>query len=507
MLRTKPILPYCGLTIIMSNPSRFDKTSLLNGTGGMFLKNECIYPCGINFMMCDIRLAQDKSPWLDKTKAFLVLGEPALKSYLKDAPSLNQQRGHLFEIDGIPAIASYSSQEAVDIKNYERDNNLLLKELGISSDKENISATAQDEKSRKGLTSKSNFRFWLQKDVEKVIGIIHECSSYRNRNHNYNTLLYPPSSVVVEKLGSRKGTDLYFDCETDDNFNFTVFAFSFGDDTEVYSVPVVDHDYSLAYDKLATAKIFKALAIAIRDNTLIAHNGAGFDFFVLAHRYNIPIGQSIYDTMLAQNRIYPEVEKSLGHCLSLPWLYLPYHKDEASFAYGNAAQARQHWTYCAKDVIALKLLKQQQDIYARSKVGITDSIDSVNSYVRSYLTATLFGIPFDAIKIETIIGENDRLMMQYIRILEILVGKEWIDKIKKSGKSAMPGSPKQCARYFHELLDYSVISRTETGEASVDKKALFAMKLGIVNPVIDLVITYRRLAKESGSLKFNAWKV
>ncbi len=62
--------------------------------------------------------------------------------------------------------------------------------------------------------------------------------------------------------------------------------------------------------------MLRALAVALRDNTVVIHN-ALFDLFVLAYRYGIPAPPNVYDTMLAHHRLFPEVEKSLGHCISL----------------------------------------------------------------------------------------------------------------------------------------------------------------------------------------------
>lgn len=509
MLRHKPIVPYSGLTIIMSNPSRFDTKALLTGTGGMFVKNECIIKHGFNYLSCDIRLKEDNSPLLPNTKAILALGASSLHKLCPEAADLNAHRGHLLHYNNVPLIASYSPQEAVDIKNYEQDNNphlVGLDEDYVDSDK----ASAQDEKSHKGKTSHSNWRFWLQKDVEKVCGIVNGVKAYeQSGKDNVSSVreytIYPPVDFLITILGSCKGQELFFDIETDSDLNITVFAFSYGIHSVVYSVPLINHNYELCYSKLDTARILRALTTAIKNNTLIAHNGAGFDFFVLAYKYKIPIGHNVYDTMLAQNRIYPEAEKSLGHSLSLPWLYLPYHKDEASFAYGNAQQAYQHWTYCAKDVSSLKLLKREQDAYAKTKVGLADSIAAVQSYVRSYLTATLTGIAFDKAVLDSKVKENDKLMEQYIRIIKLLVGKQHVDKIRGSGHSEMAGSNVQCARYFYELMGYSVAARTKENKPSVDKKALFSLKLDINNPVIDFVIAYRRFSKETGSLGFKPW--
>ena len=58
MLRHKPKFSYCGLTIVLSNPSRFDVLKLLSSRGGDFFENFCLQP-DYNLMQCDVRLAED----------------------------------------------------------------------------------------------------------------------------------------------------------------------------------------------------------------------------------------------------------------------------------------------------------------------------------------------------------------------------------------------------------------------------------------------------------------
>src|ERR1017187_2970755 len=121
MLRNKPKLKYCGLTVVMSNPSRFDKLSLLTATGGVFFNNHCLQP-DFNSMQCDIRLADDPSDLLPNTKAIILLGEYAMHKYCNDTldNTLNEMRGSPLYVGNIPAIASFNPQECADVKNYEQ---------------------------------------------------------------------------------------------------------------------------------------------------------------------------------------------------------------------------------------------------------------------------------------------------------------------------------------------------------------------------------------------------
>src|SRR5690349_11848764 len=99
MLRNKPRVRYCGLTIIMSNQSRFDTVNLLSAGGGHVINDYCLRP-EFNMMMCDVRLTEDKSPFLPETKCLLLLGETAMHDWLPETRgnTLNEMRGSVFYV-------------------------------------------------------------------------------------------------------------------------------------------------------------------------------------------------------------------------------------------------------------------------------------------------------------------------------------------------------------------------------------------------------------------------
>src|SRR3954462_6380831 len=113
MLRHAPKLPYKGLTIVLSNPSRFDRSELISATGGWFFSKECLAP-HLNRLQCDIRLAEDRSAFLPNTKAILLLGGKALHLWT-GLDSLQEIRGTPLNIGGIPAIASFTPQDCCDM--------------------------------------------------------------------------------------------------------------------------------------------------------------------------------------------------------------------------------------------------------------------------------------------------------------------------------------------------------------------------------------------------------
>ena len=505
-----PRLTYSGLTIILSQPSRFDTTELLSGNAGAWFCGECLRP-EVNRWQCDIydcdTFIKSGSRFRDGTKVVLCLGQKAQQEICRVDTSLGEQRGSPIFKEGYTFITSYLAQDTHDFKDYEGSLNPHLNGEASSEEDSLQNNTGDDEddlgeKSRHGKTARSNWRYWLKRDTKKALRILkHGITEHPEPAFN----IYSSSSEIIDILSSYKNEDFYLDLETDSDLNITCFGFSFTNksDAPVYVVPVHRYNYTLAYDGMGS--IFRALAKAVWYNTTIAHNGAGFDFFVLPFKYRIPIGSSLYDTMISHQRCFPEVEKSLGHCIS-NFTDLPYHKDEGIFEPNNETQEYKLWNYNAKDVWSMREVKAGITSYAQTIKGLDSSILQVNESIRPYLITTLQGIRYRRDKVEKIMNENDRRMTQYLRMVDAAIGKDTVKEIRRKSESGLPSSNVQCVRYFHDICGYPVQARSKkTGRPKLDEKSILKLALKIRNPVMDVVLAYRKVAKESGSLKFNEW--
>jgi|ERR1044071_2416934 hypothetical protein len=507
MLRHKPAFTYCGLTIVISNPSRFDKVKLLCAGGGRLVE-EFLQP-EFNRYMCDIRVKEDKTELLEGTKCILLLGEPAMKEWLiidaKDN-TLHEMRGSVLQFRYIPTICSYYPQDAADPKNFEKEFNPQDTSLldAIDDDDEE----GGDEKSRKNKTRRKNFRFWLQQDIKKCKYIIKNGIPPRPIEPKY--IIAPNSNELISTLTNTKGAELFIDIETFVPSNdIKCISFSFDKQPNIYSFPIFSHDFSWAYSELP--RILRALSISFRDNTVIAHNGSNFDFLVFATKYRIPIGRKVKDTMIMMHRCFSDVEKSLGHCTSL-WTFEPFHKDEGECGHYSPDQVFQTLKYCAKDVFTMKLCYYAMLEYAKKIPGLLESFDRANAYIRPYLTCTLQGIAFDDELRKKMIHENDRLCMQYIRMSKILIGENNIKMIAGKSKSSLLNSNKQAVEYFHNLLGYDVVAKGKEKEdgtrgPSLNKSAMYKLRIKYNNPVIDLCIAYREAVRETGYLNFLPWSL
>src|SRR5512137_1327691 len=126
-MRNLPSFKYCGLTIVLSNPSRFDLRHLMTGAAGDWFNDYCLSP-ECNRYQCDIRTLDtlENEMLLPQTKAILFLGETCLSKVLAVNGSIHAHRGSPYLYKGIPAIPSYLPQDCTDPKDYESTHNPIL---------------------------------------------------------------------------------------------------------------------------------------------------------------------------------------------------------------------------------------------------------------------------------------------------------------------------------------------------------------------------------------------
>lgn len=509
MFRHKPSMTYNGLTVVLSNPSRVDKTMLMEGLAGQ-LFNSALTPYGLRYN-CDIRTSDTiNDGLLDNTRGILLLGERAFHEWSSgyNTYSINEQRGCPLDNKwNLPCVASYSPQDCVDFQDWESKYNPLA-----SYGDEGNEDEYEESGKKHGATARSNYPFWFRRDLHKLcskisgkrVGGIQDIALSESPAPNY--IIYPNDKNIIDWLRDIKDETLYIDIETEiANYNMFCIGLSSSSTNDIYVVPIKRYNWSLAYNTIP--HILRALSKALIENEIVVHN-ALFDLMILAWRYKIPCGRRIWDTMLAQHRLFPEIEKSLGHCMSM-WTWEKFHKDQGSYNPQSPTQERALWEYNGKDVFGMKLIHQRQLQYASRNPGHMASIIQSNDMIRPYLINTLFGMRVDDTRRLAMLALNDRFMTQFVRCAKILVGEKAYKEIQGKSKSNILASPDQCVKYFHGMLGYKEVKKSKkTGNASLDADAIYRLKLEYPdNPVLDLVLAYRGRAKESGTLKFNYWNL
>ena len=461
-MRHKPTETYSGLTVVIDTPSRFDRSVLMSGYAGAFFDSTLAVRRG----SCDLRtLSTMGAGLLPKTRVVVLLGRKCLHQY-KPGVLLDEQRGNPWMEGEITYLASYMPQDAFDRKNYFNPNEEYIK-------------GSDDDKVTHGRTKRQNWKFWLRKDLKKACRYL----LVKPRIQDFREVIYPELETVVKDLTETKGKDLFFDVETMSDLTLTCFGYAWSE-AEATCVPMYEIPrQAYYYGGQGTARILRALAVAFRDNTVVIHN-ALFDLFVMAHKYGIPYPRKVYDTMLSHHRLQPEVEKSLGHCISL-YIDREYHKNEGVFEPRNQQQILSLYHYNAKDVISLALLKPKLELHAK-QLYAEESIQQVNESITPYLTAIFQGLNYNKQGLEDKIVYNTRYCAQISRMLRLLVGYE-----------LNPNSPKQVSNYLYKGMQYRKPTKDLTNE-----KTLLQLRLKHPNPVLTLILKYREVAKQSGQLKF-----
>lgn len=429
-----PQFGYCGLTIVTAHPSRFDNETLLSGRAGSLVDAALSPVC--NRLQCYIMTAEEfnRRTLPQGTKVVLLLGEYAHKKFFTET-SLMEQRGApaVDSETNVVYVSSIFPQDAEDRWDIEGKQN--IHRIIIDRENENDEDAGEiDEKSTHGRTKRKNYKFWLRRDLKKTAAIVKEGLKVHTAELN----IYPSPEEVIEELSTTKNQRLYFDLENDENLNVTCLGYAFGK-TRAICVPMFQTHYTpkrYFYDPLTTCKILRAFAVAFRDNEVVVHNAA-WDLFLMFWKYRINLPKKIFCTMVAWNRLYPEVEKSLGHVLSF-LTHQPYHKNEGAFAPFNTKQAESLYYYNAKDVASLPLI-YEEIIFEAARLGAAESIAQANASIRPYLIMQLHGMRVDRGAQQSIRESANRRTLQMERILKLLVGFE-----------LNPRSPKQVAAYLYD---------------------------------------------------------
>jgi DNA polymerase I-like protein with 3'-5' exonuclease and polymerase domains len=377
------------------------------------------------------------------------LGQEALAKYRTG--DIRTLRGTIFRCNDQLYLPTFTPQDSYDRKNYENPENADAKE-----DEDNEEAGAKDIVK----TRRKNYKFWLYNDVRKALRIV----QFGIRNYpRVDYKIHRPAEEITKALKTTKHHNLVVDIETDKNLNITCFGFCFyegdelrsGSPVTVYVVPSKRYFGAFAYSRDEIVSILQGLAIAMRDNKVIGHN-LSFDLFVLAAKYLIPFPQSVFDTMIGHHRLFPEVEKSLGHVVSY-YTDLPFHKDEGIFDPKNSAQEEQLWSYNGKDV-ATTLFVYLGMLPELMKAKALESALQGCASLRPYLTMSYEGCRQDLPKTIYKIDDYNRRYNQLERILGIL-----------TKRSLNPRSPKQVSHYLYATLRLPEPEFDKTGEANLHK--------------------------------------
>ena len=477
--KQSPLSSYNGTVLILDTPSRFDikHNHLLAGVARDWFQDST----GLHPDETEIRLCVDRSPFPLHTRHVILSGAESIRQWTYNT--------HTIETHGYSLVIQHDNEpyKAIGVHNIQ-DCLDFCKEDSQDSSSDDEEADSDGTAKDTSPTRRSNYPFWTKWSIKKLLGL----TPRRTATGPDDFRIFPNLSQACEILRSIFGRLLYVDIEcsrlygTLDCVGFSV------DDGPIYVVPIYRYNGKLAY---TNAHLFiAALSIAMQRNTVVGHNISGFDLPYLACFYRVGFGRRLYDTMLANHRLFAEVEKSLGHVIGM-WTDHPYHKDQI-ITPRNQEDEQRYWRYNAQDVARLKPIHEAQLEYA-AIIGATESIQQVNRCIYPYTVMTLQGIRIDLDRLQKSKAELERRCNQLNRICRFLMGKTF-----------NMASSKQCVEYFHNFLKFPVVAKSEkTGGPSLGKKALYQLAVKHEHPMIPLCLYYRKLKKDLSSLEFNELKL
>lgn len=451
--------------LVLPKPSRYDVTNcaILSGPARVLVDET------LGEGTYDVCYAADFRA--DSPHSHVILtGQESLDRFIP-GKNLTSTRGFVWHLGEKKLVTTFWPQDCLDLKDYET----------LTEDEEDdAGSSAKDD----APTKRSNYRFWLKRDCEKL---------YRTpvcrHNHSYCWL---PNNSAAKHLIDARGKHLFFDLESHPDTD-TLQCFSFAlDDGPVYTCGVYDWAGRLVDGSIG---LLAALARAFGQNKIIIHN-AGFDLPFLALFHGVPFGADIEDTMLIGHRIWPEAEKSLAHVISL-YTNEPYHKDQGGTWHPrNYQQYDTLLRYNAKDVHTLREVYAGQKLYIESAgvEGLCASVRQVNQSIFPYLYTSLHGLPVNTATLLNYRRARRASSIQWQRVVSTLAGYD-----------LNPGSPQQVAAYFTDGLGYPVLAKTDSGAPSVDEGTLYKYLLRFSNPIIRFMLKYKRARKTAGELGFNIW--
>lgn len=490
---------YSGITLELEHPGRFDKKQLCDGSSSYVLA-DATKPLGISRYTLDIRTRAETRPYLPGTKVVVLAGASQLNKLGYNENRINTLRGAPFLVDGIIYLPTYHPQQAADRKDYEKSfNPYLLARDGSGVGDEDSGEEETDEAADInvkdiGKTSRRNFRFWFISDISKAYDIAK--SGYRPNTVQYK--LHQPSAAIIAELhaaGTPGREEFFFDIECErESGRITCFAFSYDEHT-IWSVPILNYDKELYYELDATCAIFRALAAAFAQCRRVVLHNAQFDLFILLWRYHIPPPKQrvIYDTMLGQARSNVDIEKSLGHCISLH-THQPYHKDEGAVNPSNAEQYKQYLLYNCKDVEGTALVYRGQQRVAALDAGLAASITQANSLVRPMLLKSFRGLKLDS---EQLCQKIDHLNKRGTWITENILAP-------LAGGPINSKSPQQVADLLY--TKFELPKSTDPTISLTGKGALYKLALKYPLPILPFLHQARRSFREAGHLSSKLWR-
>ena len=157
-----------------------------------------------------------------------------------------------------------------------------------------------------------------------------------------------------------------------------------------------------------------------------------------------------FDTMLAQNVIFPGTPKDLGYLSSLYCQYHWYWKDDVK-DWRKLGGIKQLLEYNCIDVLRTWEIAQAQKAYI-AKIGQEGQVEFKMETSRLCLRMMNRGVLFDKRRAGTMLFELQAALTAFHQELLAIIPQDWVQPHKTKKDAFWYNSPKQTATLFYDIL-------------------------------------------------------
>ena len=237
-----------------------------------------------------------------------------------------------------------------------------------------------------------------------------------------------------------------------------VSCISIGDGVETISIPFTSEkgDYFTIEQE---QEIWRLLTFLLEHPgiTKLGQNLA-FDSTFLHNRYGIVV-RPMWDTMIAQGILYPDLPKGLDF-LTATYTDVPYYKDDGKQWFKLGGSFRDLWSYNAKDSAVLPDIQKAQ-LQILKRQGNEKAFEQQNQLIEPLVYMHTRGILTDHVGIREASNEAE----QKLSVLYEQFHRE-------CGYECNPKSPKQLKELFYVHRNHRPYTSRSTGAISTDRDAL-----------------------------------
>ena len=181
-----------------------------------------------------------------------------------------------------------------------------------------------------------------------------------------------------------------------------------------------------------------------------------------------------FDTMLAQNVIFPGTPKDLGYLASLYCQYYWYWKDDAK-EWDGKGTLEQLLQYNAMDCIRTWEIAESQQQYIRH-LGLEPQMDLKMQTSKLCLRMMNRGVLIDRRRRDQLLFELSEALSRLHQELLGIIPQSWIKPHTKPNETFWFTSDKQTKQLFYDFLGFRVIRHRKTGNPTTGKEALMQFK-------------------------------